>query len=290
MALLHQLFGPGGPPQPGDVYGGCRLLDKIAESRYSRLFRGEHAESHETVAVKILTDYGCQVATKLSRKLKKEWEGERLLKLEHRNVVRTFAAGKQRGRYYVVMEYLPGGNLANLLAIGSPTIEGKKIDLMRQAARGLEYIHSRGTIHRDICPRNIMLSAYGMAKFIDFGTAATKGDRLRNTGKRTGRPAYMAPELIRTNHFDERTDLYAFGVSLYEVVTGRRPFHLSDNTFEAITAALNTEIQRPRQLRPSVSQRLEGIIMRALAQRPDVRYPSAAVLLNDLADVSEADL
>ena len=290
MALLQRFFGPGDRPQPGYVYGECRLLEKVAEGSHSWLFRGEHSDTHEAVAVKILTDEGCQVADKLTRKLKKEWEGERTVKLEHRNVVRALACGRQHGRYFLVMEYLPGGNLANLLANHSPTIEGKRIEIMRQAARGLEYVHSRGIIHRDICPRNIMLSAYGVATLIDLGVSALKADRLRDTGKRTGRPAYMAPEFIRSNHFDERTDLYAFGVSLYEVVTGRRPFHLSENTREAITRALNMGIPRPREVRPSVSLRLEGIILRALAQRPDVRYPSATVLLNDLADVSESDL
>lgn len=290
MALLQRLFGPGERPQPGSVYGECRLLDRIAEGSHSWLFRGEHVKTHEAVAVKILTDEGCQVADKLTNKLKKEWEGGRAVKLEHRNVVRTLACGRQHGRYFVVMEYLLGGNLANLLGTNSPSLEGQRIEIMRQAARGLEYVHGRGIIHRDICPRNIMLSAYGVAKLIDFSVSALRDDRLRDTGRRTGRPSYMAPELIRSNHFDERTDVYAFGVSLYEVVTGRRPFRLTENTREAITLALNMGIPHPREVRPTVSPRLESIVLRALAQRTDVRYPSITVFLDDLADVSESDL
>jgi len=286
---LSNVFGAGNRPQPGDVYGECRLIEKVAEGRLSWLFRGEHGGTHESVAVKILSDHGCEIAAKLHR-VKREWEGERAAKLEHRNIVRALGCGKQHSRFYLVMEFLPGGTLANLLSIYSPAIEGKRIEIMRQAARGLEYVHSRGIIHRDICPRNIMLSTYGVAKLIDFGVAISKTDRVLHRGLRTGRPGFMAPEILRDYRYNEATDVYAFGVCLYEAVCGRRPFHLSENTFEAITAALNMGIPRPREVRPSVSPRLEAIIVRALAQRPDVRYPSFTVLLNDLAEVTEADL
>jgi len=287
---LHQFFESRGAPVEGDLYGDYVLIEKVAQGRLSTLYRGEDTKSGETVAVKMLSDYGCKVADKLSRKLKKDWEGERARKFEHRNVVRTMACGKHRGRYYIVMEFLSGGTLASLLQVKSPAIEGKKIEVMRQAARGLEYIHSRGTIHRDVCPRNVMLSAYGVAKLIDFGVAASKGDRIRNTGKRTGRPAYMAPELIRHNRFNARTDIYAFGVSLYEVATGRRPFRVSDDPFEALATVLNTEISPPSKIRPSISARLERVVMRALEPRPHARYPSVTRLLEDLADVTEDDL
>jgi serine/threonine protein kinase len=188
------------------------------------------------------------------------------------------------------MEFLYGGTLAALLQASSPAVQGKKIEIMRQAARGMEYVHGRGIIHRDICPRNVMLSAYGVAKLIDFGVAANKDDRIRDTGERTGRPAYMAPELIRTNHFDERTDIYAFGVSLYEVATGHRPFPSRDDAREAVAAVLNTEIVPPRQARPSMSQRLDALIRKAMAPRALERHPTVAALLEDMAGVSEADL
>jgi len=287
---MRELFGPHGSADDLGTFAGYRFLGAVAQGRISTLYRAEHAETSELVALKVLSEYGCRVAEKLSRKLKKDWEGERALKLQHANVVRTHSCGVHRGRYYIVMEFLPGGTLAGLVQSHSPAIQGKKIEIMRQAARGLEYIHSQGTIHRDICPRNVMLASDGVAKLIDFGVAASKGDRIRNTGRRTGRPAYMAPELIRYNRFDERTDIYAFGVSLYEVVTGQRPVRVSDDTFEALTATLNAEIRPPSTIRPSISKRLENLIMRALAERLHVRYPSVSRLLDDLAGVTDDDL
>ncbi|MFP4058291.1 MAG: serine/threonine-protein kinase [Candidatus Brocadiia bacterium] len=290
MALRNRLLGRGDPPVPGDVYGGYRLLEKVAEGRLSALFRGEHVKSGEVVAVKILSDYGCDVADKLTRKLKKEWEGQRARRLKHRNVVRTLTCGKHHGRYYLVMEFLPGGNLADLLHTRARVLRGKKIEIMQQAARGLAYIHSEGIIHRDVCPRNVMLSAYGVAKIIDFGVAADKGDRIRDTGMRTGRPAYMAPELIRTNRFNERTDIYAFGVSLYEVTTGRRCVRGSQSTFAALAAALKTDIPEPSSVRPSISPRLERAIMKALEADPRRRYATTDSLLEDLEPLTEEDL
>lgn len=290
MALWRELFGSESVPEGAGVYGDFEVVERIARGRLSTLYRATHTKTGEVAAVKVLSDYGGRVAEKLTKRLKMEWEGERALKLEHRNVVRTTACGKEHGLYYIAMEFLPGGNLTELIRSKAQSIDGKRIDIMRQAARGLEYVHGCGIIHRDICPRNVMLSAYGVAKLIDFGVAANRGDRIRNTGRRTGRPAYMAPELIRTNRFDDRTDVYAFGVSLYEVATGQRPFQVSDDTFKALSSMLNAEAPLPRALRPSVSERLEAVILRAMAPRARDRYPTMTALLDDLEGLSDDDL
>ncbi|HPD16422.1 MAG TPA: serine/threonine-protein kinase [Planctomycetota bacterium] len=290
MALLDRLFGSHGENADPSVYGEHRATERIAVGRISTLYRGEHVRTREPVAIKVLSEYGDRVADKLTQKLKKPWEGERALALQHPNVVRTIACGREHGHYYIVMEYLAGGNAASLLQIKSPLVEGRKIEIMRQAARGLEYVHSRGIIHRDICLRNIMLAADGTAKLIDFGVAAHKNDRIRDTGRRTGRPAYMAPELIRHNHFDERTDIYAFGVALYELACGQKPYRTSDDPQEALTIVLNTPIPGPSTVRPSVSRPLEKIILQAIDPRPQARYQSVSYLLDDLSRVTDADL
>ena len=272
------------------MYGEYRVVERIAGGRLSMLHRGEHVRSGAPAAVKVLSEYGGRVADKLTLKLHKDWEGERALKIQHPHVVHTLACGKEHGTYYIVMEYLTGGTLAALIQANSPTIQGRKMEIMRQAALGLEFVHRCGVIHRDICPRNVMLNAEGAAKLIDFGVAAARDDRIRDTGTRTGRPAYMAPELIRTNRFDERTDIYAFGVALYEVACGQRPYRTSDDPYAALSVVLNTEIPRPSKVRPSLSPRLEATILRAMEPRPESRYPSATAILNDLAAVTDADL
>ena len=271
-----------------ETCAGYRLLEKVARGRLSTLYRGENRKSGEPVAVKILSSYGGKVADKLTRKLKKEWEGQRALRLQHPHIVHTIACGKERGRYYIAMEFLEGGTLTQAILANSPAIAGRRIELMLQAASGLEYVHKCGIIHRDICTRNVMLARDGAAKLIDFGVAANKDDRIRNTGQRTGRPSHMAPELIRTNRFDERTDIFAFGVSLYEVVTGQRPFHSRDDSFETLAAVLNADIRPPSQINPAVGKRLEAIILRAIERRRARRYPTVTALLADLQGVTEA--
>jgi serine/threonine protein kinase len=262
----------------------------LAVGRLSTLYRGEHVRTHEVVAVKVLSEYGCRVADKLTRRLGKQWEGERAQKLNHPNVVRTLACGREHGRYYIVMEYLAGGNLTSLLQMRSPAVEGRKIEIMRQAAKGLEYVHSRGVIHRDISPQNIMLAADGTAKLIDFGVSISKADRVLKRGLRTGRPGFMAPELIRDYKYGEGTDIYAFGVSLYHVATGQAPFRTSDDPFEALNIVLNTPIPPLSSLRRTISKRFEAIILRAMEPKPQARYQSVARLLDDLAGVTDADL
>ena len=290
VARLNSLFGSHGEYTDTSIYGEYRAVERLAGGRLSTLYRGEHVQTREVVAVKVLSDYGCQVANKLTQRLGKPWEGERASKLQHPNVVRTLAYGKAHDRYYIVMEYLPGGNLAGLLQMHSPAVEGRKIETMRQAARGLEYVHSRGVIHRDISPRNVMLAADGTAKLIDFGVSISKADVVLKRGLRTGRPGYMAPELIRDYKYNESTDIYAFGVSLYYVATGQPPRQTSEDPFEALAMVLNTPIPPPRSVRPTISPRLEKIILRAMEPHPFARYPSVTRLLDDLLGVTDADL
>lgn len=290
MAPLGQIFGSHGGYADTSVYGGYRAAERVAVGRLSTLYRGEDLRTHEAVAVKVLSEYGCRVADKLTQRLGKEWEGERASKLQHPHVVRTLAYGKAHGRYYVVMEFVAGGNLAGLLQSHSPAIEGRKIEIMCQAARGLEYVHSRGVIHRDISPRNVMLAADGTAKLIDFGVSLSKADVVLKRGLRTGRPGFMAPELIREYKYNESTDIYAFGVSLYCVATGQPPLRTSEDPFEALAIVLNTQIPQPSSIRPSISKRLEAIILRAMEPRAHARYPSVARLLDDLSRASDADL
>ncbi len=290
VALLDRFFGSLDGYSDPSVYGEYRAVERVAVGRLSTLYRGQHVRTGEVVALKVLSEYACRVAEKLTKRLGKEWEGERALKLAHPNVVRTIACGKDHGRYYVVMEFLPGGTLASLLQARSPAVEGRKIEIMRQAARGLEYVHSRGIVHRDISPRNVMLDGDGTAKLIDFGVSISKADHVLKRGLRTGRPGFMAPELIRDYTYDERTDIYAFGVSLYCVATGQQPFRTSNDPFEALNIVLNTPIPPPSSIRPTISKRLEAIILRAMEPQRQARYPSVTRLLQDMEGVTDADL
>ncbi len=246
----------------------------------STVYLGRRSGGAE-VAVKVLTEHGNRIAEKLSVKLGKPWEGTRALALRHPNIVETFEAGKERGNYYIVMEYLPGGSLADRLASRCERTLARRLEILIAAANGLEYVHEKGIIHRDVCPRNMMFDREETVKLIDFGVAIHQSDRLRPTETRTGRPSYQAPELIRYNRFNVQTDIYAFGVTLYEAYTGRRPF-TGESKREVMNLHLRADPVPPSRIDASLEPEVDRVVLRALAKTPQERYPSMAALAADL--------
>ena len=260
------------------------LGEPIAESPMSTVYKAQSRDSGgRMVAVKVLKDSAARVAHRLSTQLGKQWEGERAIGLVHPNVVRTIECGCDSGSYFIVMEFVDGHNLASLIYGASPLLEGRRIDIIRQIVQGLAYIHGQGLIHRDICPRNVLLDAAGHARLIDFGVAVSLSDKLLNTGRRTGRPSYMAPELIRDNIFDARTDLYALGVTMYEICTGAKPL-AGTNRYEKMRLHLYSSPTPPADVNKCVPMALSSMIVRCLAKDPEQRFQKAEDLLKELPD------
>jgi serine/threonine-protein kinase len=171
------------------------------------------------------------------------------------------------------MEFLPGGNYAEHLRIRTARIAARRLDILMGAANGLAYIHEKGIIHRDVCPKNLMFDNQDTVKLIDFGVAIHKLDRIRPSEIRTGRPSYLAPELIRYNHFNVQTDIYAFGVTLYEAFAGQRPF-AADSREELINLHLRAEVTPPSKLDPTLPAAVDVVVLRALDKVPQQRYAS----------------
>jgi serine/threonine-protein kinase len=282
LALFDKLFpSPSRPEGELREIGGCQLGKTLAEGPMSTVYVGRDARG-EAVAVKVLSEHGCRIAEKLSQKLGKPWEGERARALSHPNVVRTVACGKEKGRYYIEMEYLAGGSFAEHLRVRTPEIVSRRLEILVAAANGLAYVHEKGIIHRDVCPKNLMFDSEGVVKLIDFGVAIHKFDRLKPTEVRTGRPSYLAPELIRYNRFNEQTDIYAFGVTLYEAFAGRRPF-IADSKDELMNLHLRADPVPPSKLDPSISPAVDGVVLRGLAKVPADRYRSMREVLAALS-------
>lgn len=273
---------------PGDGFvGGYRVVgEPIAEGPMSVVYKAmARKQTDGAVAVKVLKDSAARMARRLSIDLGKQWEGERAAELTHPNVVRTLECGCESGTYYVVMEYVDGPNLASLIHAHSPLLEGRRISIIRQIAHGLAYIHGKGLIHRDVCPKNVLVDSTGHAKLIDFGVAVAKTDKLKNTGRRTGRPSYMAPELIRDNTFDVRTDIYAFGVTIYEISTGAKPLAGADR-YETMRLHLHSDPTPAAEVNKSVPQAVSDIIARCLAKDPEQRFQTTDELLEELPDAA----
>src|SRR5262249_21409873 len=191
--------------------------------------------------------------------------------ITHRTVCRVFDVGETGGEHYITMEYVDGEDLGALLRRIGRLPGAKVIELARQLCAGLAAAHAQGILHRDLKPANIMIDRRGNARITDFGIAVPEG--TLGDGRLMGTPAYMAPEQLAGEPASPRSDLYALGLVLYELVTGRYPFDISEAPARRRHAA-----SPPSALVTDVDPALERVIMRAIAADVEQRPPSALAL------------
>src|SRR5258708_9172589 len=200
--------------------------------------------------------------------------------LNHPNVVTIYDAAEQDKIFASGMEFIEGTTLHELLTEKRVLSTEEIIRLSRQIGAGLDYAHSHGIIHRDIKPANIMITPSGSVKIMDFGIAKTGGS-VTSTGQVLGTPNYMSPEQVKGKTLDGRSDLFSFGVVLYEMLTGEKPF-VGQNVTTIIYKIVNEQPTPPRDLDVTIHPGLSAIVTRALAKAPDDRYQSGADLVRDL--------
>ena len=203
-------------------------------------------------------------------------EGETAARLRHDNIVTVYDAHVDEPPYYIAMEFLEGRPLSDLLAERGCLTPEEAISIVRQIALALDHAHSKGIIHRDVKPANIMIDANGRATLTDFGIAkATDQTRLTMDGARFGTPDFMSPEQAKGLRVDHRTDLYSLGAVLYYAVTGQPPF-VADDPLAVMHKIINEDPVPPGHLNPQVSPALEQVILVALQKAPAARYQSGA--------------
>ncbi|HEX7286536.1 MAG TPA: serine/threonine-protein kinase, partial [Candidatus Angelobacter sp.] len=206
--------------------------------------------------------------------------------LSHPNIVTIYDAGEQDGIFYIAMEFIHGTTLHELLTQQRILPAEEVVQLSRQICRGLDYAHTHGIVHRDVKPANIMITPSGTVKIMDFGIAKAGGS-MTSTGQVLGTPNYMAPEQVKGRPLDGRSDLFSFGVILYEMLTGEKPF-VGQNVTTIIYKIVNENPIAPRDLDVTVHPGLSAIVTRALAKSPDERYQSGAELVHDLENYKTA--
>jgi serine/threonine-protein kinase len=206
--------------------------------------------------------------------------------LSHQNIVTIYDAGEQDGIFYIAMEFIEGTTLHELLAQQQILPTEDVIQYSRQICRGLDYAHLHGIVHRDVKPANIMITANGTVKIMDFGIAKAGGS-MTSTGQVLGTPNYMSPEQVKGRPLDGRSDLFSFGVILYEMLTGEKPF-VGQNVTTIIYKIVNENPIAPRDLDVTVHPGLSAIVTKALAKSPDERYQTGADLIHDLENYKVA--
>ncbi len=203
-------------------------------------------------------------------------------RLSHPNIVAVYDYGETPETTYIAMEFVEGTSLSALLVAGTPMDLNATVTCMSQLLRALEYAHARGVVHRDIKPANLLITADAQVKITDFGIARIESSTLTQTGSVIGTPSYMSPEQFRGETVDGRTDVFAAGIVLYQLLTGSRPFVGSAST--VMHQIMNEMPPNPSERNPALSKTFDHIISRALAKRPEDRFPSAQAFLDALTE------
>ena len=266
---------------PGETVDQYQVLDVIARSGMATIFRARDLENGHTVALKVPhLQYASDMV--FHERFKREEEiGQRL---DHPAVIKVFQP-REKSRLYLAMEYVDGELLRDRLRRERRLPSETAVALAIAIADALAYLHDHGVVHRDLKPENIMVTADRRVKLVDFGIALDTTLRKMTwagLSQTVGTPDYMAPEQVKGKRGDARSDLYALGVILYEMLTGETPFQ-GDNVYAAMRAKLQDDPTPPRRLRPDISPALEEIILHALERDPRDRPESALELREALA-------
>ena len=259
-----------------------QITDVINRSAMSSVFKATDLKTGRPVALKVpLPSLEGDVAA-FSRFQREEEIGRAL---DHPNILKIIRVeDSQKSRPYIVMELLDGQTLERLMRQIRPLPEADALAIVSQVCDGLQYLHSQGVVHRDLKPQNIMLCSDGSLRIMDFGIAKVAASRRMTFGgfsPTMGTPDYMAPEQVKGQRGDERTDIYSLGAILYEMLTGRVPFE-GQNAYMIMNARLLGDPVAPRTHNPAIHTEVEEIVLHAMARDPDDRYPSAAAMKADL--------
>jgi serine/threonine protein kinase len=269
----------------GNQLDHYRIDELVARSGMASIFRAIDLNDGKQVGIK-LPHPEMECDPLLFDRFKREIEIG--VKLNHPGVMKVYD-NEKRSRVYMVMEWVEGKLLRRMLGPQHKMPVDRAVHLMVRILDALEYIHANGVVHRDLKPENIMVDGDDNIKLIDFGIAGNEGSRRLTFAKLSnvmGTPDYISPEQVKGKRGDGRADLYAMGVMLYEMLTGKMPFE-GPNQFAIMNERLLNNPIPPREIDPAITPELQEIIYRALEREPANRYPTAREFIHDLEHQNE---
>jgi eukaryotic-like serine/threonine-protein kinase len=280
----HQLFNENFDHDqiPSGLIGGrYRLEQRIGEGASAITCRAYDVLLRRPVALKLLRS---EYSTDQMSSARFAREALAAAAVNHPNVVQVYDYGTHDGQSYLVMQYIAGRNLKQVIVSKQPLAPTAAVRYVRRLLRGLGAIHDAGIVHRDVKPQNVLVGDDGMLRVTDFGIArGPRADTLTDFGATVGTAAYMAPEQIRGESVSAATDLYAVGVVLFELLTGRLPFR-GEHPVAFMVVPLQQPAPAPSQFADDIPPALDAVVLRALAKNPADRFASAADMERALDD------
>jgi serine/threonine protein kinase len=253
----------------GKTLGQYQIIEEIGRGGMATVYSARQSSINRVVAIKLLPPNLLHDPSFYDRF---EREVDVIARLEHPHILPIYDFGKAEGMPYIVMRYLKGGSMRDLIRRGLPNLESIEKPFT-QVAQALDYAHQQGIIHRDLKPGNVMLDENGNAYLSDFGIARVLGSDLTGSAI-IGTPAYMSPEQANGLPLDARSDIYALGVVLFELITGREPYQ-AETPMALLLKHISEPMPPASRFRDDVSPSIEAVILRATAKNPDDRYASA---------------
>jgi len=272
----------------GDTLDQYRLTDLIARSGMASIFKAIDTLSGQTVAIKIPYE---QFENDVIFHSRFQREEEVVRRLDHPNIIKDFTP-RHKSRMYIAMEYVEGVSMRDELNNTGPFPRDRAIDFARQICSALVYMHTEHVVHRDLKPENILITAAGLVKVMDFGIALDEAARRitwPDESATLGTPDYIAPEQVAGGHGDLRIDIYALGIILYEMLTGKLPY-TGENVYSVLRAKIREDPEPPTHFQPELDKHLEEIILHAIEREPRLRYLTAAEMLHDLENAAQVAL
>ena len=261
-----------------------QVIEELGKGGMGTVYKVFDSEIKEKIALKLLKPEVAADEETIER-FRNEMKLAR--KIAHRYVCRMYDLGKAEGTYFITMEYVPGEDLKSFIRRSGQLTVGKAVYVARQVLEGLAEAHRLGVVHRDLKPQNIMIDREGNARIMDFGIARTLAAKgITGAGVMIGTPEYMSPEQAEIKDVDQRSDIYSFGVILYEMLAGRVPFE--GETLLGIAMKHKSQPpQNPRELNPQIPDDLNRLILRCLEKSKEKRYQSAEDMLGDIGKIEK---
>jgi len=260
-----------------EYIGNYKILEEIGKGGMAHIYTALQSTLNRVVVVKEMIKNSIQQASSRFKR-----EGRISANLQHKNIIEIYDYIKEGGLNYLVMEYIDGVNLADVIESEAPLHPNLAASIAHEICQALSLAHRNGIIHRDIKPKNILISKEGIVKLTDFGVARDlDAPDLTTTGMIIGTPFYMSPEQASGGKVSFQSDIYSLGIVLYEMLTAKKPF-TGEDSHVVVGKICSGKFKSPFWLDPHHSWRLAKIIQKAMKRNPKRRYKSADAMINDL--------